>query len=199
MKCKIVNWYFFCLIFQFSPVRVLSWWKKKISYCYSQYLRLGRTRHWSCPRSCFCLSGVFIPEFKTCRFLWLSKLGILFNGQKALVWFFFFCEAPFKVSNFVFSWRFWALFCRDARLNDRILLTLQSSHNWLHRKNSGFILRCGSMPSPRSQAALRKGLKKNLDKRLVLALAILCRLGPACMCSPKAWRYEEPFWSKSWQ
>ena len=159
MKCKIVNWYFFCLIFQFSPVRVLSWWKKKISYCYSHYLRLGRTRHWSCPRSCFCHSGLFIPEFKTCRFLWLSKLGILFNGQKALVWFFFFfCEAPFKVSNFVFSWRFWALFCRDARLNNRILLTLQSSHNWLHRENSGFILRCGSMPSPRCQAVLRKGL-----------------------------------------
>ena len=117
------SWFFlsYMSIFSGKPLRVLSWWKKKISYCYSQYLRLGRTRQWSCPRSYFCLSGVFIPEFKTCRFLWLSKLGILFNGQKALVWFFFFCEAPFKVSNFVFSWRFWALFCRDARLNNRTL------------------------------------------------------------------------------
>ena len=123
MKCKTVNWYFFCLIFQFSPVnllRVLSWWKKKISCCYSQYLRLGPTRQWSFPRSYFCLSGVFIPEFKTCRFLWLSKLGLLFNGQKLKLWFVF-LKAPFKASNFVFSWRFWALFCRDARLNNRTL------------------------------------------------------------------------------
>ena len=43
------------------------------------------------------------------------------------------------------------------------------------------------MPSPGCQAAGKGLKKKNLDKRLVLALVILCRLGPACMCSPKAY------------